>query len=66
MRIKFYGYNTFLVELGDRKIAIDPGALFFYWFWFITLTPKAEWESITHIFITHGAPDHYAGDSVEI
>ena len=59
MRIKFYGYNAFLVESGDRKIAIDPGALFFYWFRFTTLIPKTEWESITHIFITHGDPDHY-------
>ncbi|TNG00738.1 MAG: MBL fold metallo-hydrolase [Gammaproteobacteria bacterium] len=59
MRIKFYSYNAFLVESGDRKIAIDPGALFFYWFRFTTLIPKTEWESITHIFITHGDPDHY-------
>ena len=59
MKIKFYGYNTFLIESGDKKIAIDPGALFFYWFRFTTLIPKSEWESITHIFITHGDPDHY-------
>jgi len=59
MKIKFYGYNTFLIESGDKKIAIDPGALFFYWFRFTTLIPKSEWKSITHIFITHGDPDHY-------
>jgi len=59
MKIKFYGYNTFIIESGDKKIAIDPGALFFYWFRFTTLIPKSEWESITHIFITHGDPDHY-------
>ena len=59
MKIKFYGYNTFLIESGDKKIAIDPGALFFYWFRFTTLIPKSEWDSITHIFITHGDPDHY-------
>ena len=59
MKIKFYGYNTFLIESGDKIIAIDPGALFFYWFRFTTLIPKSEWESITHIFITHGDPDHY-------
>jgi L-ascorbate metabolism protein UlaG (beta-lactamase superfamily) len=29
MKIKFYGYNAFLIESGDKKIAIDPGALFF-------------------------------------
>jgi L-ascorbate metabolism protein UlaG (beta-lactamase superfamily) len=59
MRIKYYGYNTFLIEVNDKKIAIDPGALFFYWFRFTTLIPKSEWESITHIFVTHGDPDHY-------
>ena len=59
MKRKFYGYNTFLIEAGDKKIAIDPGALFMYWFRFTTLIPKSEWESITHIFITHGDPDHY-------
>jgi len=59
MKIKFYGYNAFLIESGDKKIAIDPGALFFYWFRFTTLIPKTEWESITHIFVTHGDPDHY-------
>ncbi len=59
MKIKFYGYNAFLIESGDKKIAIDPGALFFYWFRFTTLIPKSEWNNITHIFITHGDPDHY-------
>lgn len=59
MIIRFYGYNTFVIESGDKKIAIDPGALFFYWFRFTTLLPKSEWESITHILITHGDIDHY-------
>ncbi|MCB1986013.1 MAG: MBL fold metallo-hydrolase [Burkholderiales bacterium] len=59
MKIKFYGYNAFLIESGDKKIAIDPGAIFFYWFRLTTLIPKSEWDNITHIFITHGDPDHY-------
>jgi L-ascorbate metabolism protein UlaG (beta-lactamase superfamily) len=59
MKIKFYGYNSFLIESGNKKIAIDPGALFLYWFRFTTLIPKSEWDDITHIFITHGDPDHY-------
>ena len=64
MKISFYGYNTFLIESGNIKRAIDPGALFFYWFRFTTLFPKSEWPGITHIFITHifithGDPDHY-------
>lgn len=57
--IRFYGYNAFLIESGDKVIAIDPGALFFYWFRFTTLIPKSEWKSISHIFVTHGDPDHY-------
>jgi L-ascorbate metabolism protein UlaG (beta-lactamase superfamily) len=48
-----------VIESSDKKIAIDPGALFFYFFRFTTLIPKSEWEDITHIFVTHGDPDHY-------
>lgn len=59
MKITHYLYNTFIIESGGRKIAIDPGALFFYFFRFTTLIPKSEWKSITHIFVTHGDPDHY-------
>lgn len=59
MKITHYLYNTFVVESGDKKIAIDPGALFLYFFRLTTLIPKTEWEDITHIFVTHGDPDHY-------
>jgi len=59
MKITHYLYNTFVIESDDKKIAIDPGGLFFYFFRFTTLIPKSEWESITHIFVTHGDPDHY-------
>lgn len=59
MKIKFFGYNAFLIEAGDKKIAIDPGALCFYWFRFTTLFPESEWPDITHILVTHGDPDHY-------
>lgn len=59
MKITHYLYNTFVIESGDKKIVIDPGALFFYFFRFTTLIPKSEWKSITHIFVTHGDPDHY-------
>ncbi len=59
MKIQFYGYNAFLIESGDKLLAIDPGALFFYWFRFTSLFPKKKWQDITHIFITHGDPDHY-------
>ena len=59
MKIQFYGYNAFLIASGDKLLAIDPGALFFYWFRFTSLFPKSVWRDITHIFITHGDPDHY-------
>lgn len=59
MEIQFYGYNAFLIETGNKVLAIDPGALFFYWFRFPSLFPKSRWQDITHIFITHGDPDHY-------
>jgi L-ascorbate metabolism protein UlaG (beta-lactamase superfamily) len=59
IKITHYLYNAFVIESGNKKIAIDPGALLFYWFRFATLIPKSTWNSITHIFITHGDPDHY-------
>ena len=59
MRITHYLYNAYLIETGGKKIAIDPGGLFLYYLRLSTLIPKAEWHGITHIFITHGDPDHY-------
>ena len=59
MKITFYGYNAFIIEGVGKKIAIDPGALFLYYFRMTTVIPKEEWEGISHIFITHGDPDHY-------
>ena len=60
MIITYYGYNSFLVESGDKKIAIDPGGgLYFFGGWLKSIIPILEWEDITHILITHGDPDHY-------
>ena len=59
MKITHYLYNAFIIEWEDKKIAIDPGALFAYYFSFASLIPKSEWKDITHIFVTHGDPDHY-------
>lgn len=59
MRIKHYLYNAFLVESGDLKIAIDPGGKILHYFSMKTLIPKMEWDDVTHIFATHGDPDHY-------
>ncbi len=58
MKIKHYLYNAFLIEDENTKIAIDPGQNL----WFLklgSLIPKSEWESITHLLITHGDPDHH-------
>ncbi len=59
MLIKHYLYNAFLIESDDLKIAIDPGGKFLHYFSMKTLIPKTEWNDITHIFVTHGDPDHY-------
>lgn len=59
MKIKHFLYNAFLIESGDKKLTIDPGGKFFYFLRPTTLIPKSEWASITHIFATHGDPDHY-------
>lgn len=58
MKIRHFLYNSFLIENAKNKIAIDPGQ-YFSIFNFISLIPKSEWESITHILITHGDPDHH-------
>ncbi|MDX1335169.1 MAG: MBL fold metallo-hydrolase [Gammaproteobacteria bacterium] len=58
MKIKHFLYNSFLIESGKNKIAIDPGQ-YFSIFNFNSLIPETEWESITHILITHGDPDHH-------
>ncbi len=59
MKITYYGYNTFIIEDGDRRIAIDPGAKFLYRLRMPTLIPKSEWSTISHVIVTHGDPDHY-------
>ena len=58
MKIRHFLYNSFLIESGKNKIAIDPGQ-YFSLFNFTSLIPKTEWNSITHILITHGDPDHH-------
>lgn len=59
IKIKHYLYNTFLIESGDKKIAIDPGAELYFFRLFNSILPKSEWKDITHMFVTHGDPDHY-------
>ncbi len=58
MKIRHFLYNSFLIESGKTKIAIDPGQ-FFSLFNFTSLIPKTDWQNITHILITHGDPDHH-------
>lgn len=50
MKITHYLYNAFIIESGPKKIAIDPGALFFYFFRFTTLIPKPEWNDCCSSF----------------
>ena len=59
MKITHYLYNTFIIESGNKKIVIDPGAELYFFRFLNTILPKSEWDSITHIFVTHGDPDHY-------
>ena len=58
MRITHYLYNAFLVDAGDKRIAIDPGQNLWI-FGLRSLIPKEEWPTVTHIVITHGDPDHH-------
>jgi len=59
MKIKHYLYNSYIIESGNKKIAIDPGAEIYFFRLFNTILPKSEWKNITHIFVTHGDIDHH-------
>ena len=58
MKITHYLYNTFVIEEGDAKVAIDPGQ-YLWVFDLHRLIPESEWPTVTHIAITHGDPDHH-------
>lgn len=60
MNIKFYGYNTFRLEGSEHKIAIDPGISFYIPDLGKAIIPQADRQGFTHLFITHGDPDHAA------
>ena len=59
MKIKHYLYNAFTIEDGNKKLAIDPGC-HMKLFHMDSLIPEVEWESFSHVLVTHGDPDHYA------
>jgi L-ascorbate metabolism protein UlaG (beta-lactamase superfamily) len=59
MKITFYEYNSFIIESGGKIVAIDPAATFFYYLQFKSVIPKSIWPKVSHIFVTHGDPDHY-------
>ncbi len=59
IKITHYLCNAFIIKAGDKRIAIDPRGFMFYFFRFTTLIPKSEWKAVTHVFVTHGEPDHY-------
>ena len=58
--IRFIGHAAVELKSGDVTVLVDP---------FITGNPKATVEASelepTHVFLTHGHPDHY-GDIVDI
>src|SRR5918997_5726168 len=60
MDIRFLGHACFELSDGDKRVLIDP---------FLSGNPKAAVEAgdvePTHLFLTHGHPDHY-GDTVDI
>ena len=61
MKINFIGHSAFYIEEGNLKALIDP---------FLTgneTTTKSvtDYDSITHIFVTHGHEDHL-GDTIEL
>ena len=58
MKIRHFLYNTFLIENDKTKVAVDPGQNL-WMFKLSSLIPKAEWQDITHVLVTHGDPDHY-------
>ena len=60
MDIRFLGHSCFELTDGDTRVLMDP---------FLSGNPKAaaapDELDPTHIFLTHGHPDHY-GDIVDI
>jgi L-ascorbate metabolism protein UlaG (beta-lactamase superfamily) len=60
MDIRFLGHACFELSDGDTRVLIDP---------FLSGNPKAAAEAgdlePTHVFLTHGHPDHY-GDTPDI
>jgi L-ascorbate metabolism protein UlaG (beta-lactamase superfamily) len=60
VEIRFLGHSCFELTDGDTRVLVDP---------FLSGNPKAAAEASeldpTHIFLTHGHPDHY-GDIVDI
>lgn len=59
MKIHYYGYNSFVISSKEKKIAIDPGGELYVFRWLTSLIPQSEWGEISHIFVTHGDPDHH-------
>jgi len=58
LRITYYGYNGFIIEADEHKIAVDPGANL-YIFDLGPVIPRKEWRDVTHVVVTHADPDHY-------
>ena len=58
MKITFFGYNGFVIDHENVKVAIDPGASL-YIPKLGPVIPRDLWPGLTHLVITHADPDHY-------
>ncbi len=59
MEIQYFGFNAFRIVSGDKVLAIDPGGDLWARHWLQSLLPREQWKAVTHVFVTHGDPDHY-------
>lgn len=58
MRITHFRYNSFIISTDSLRIAIDPGGELYH-LKFNPIIPEEDWQSLTHIFVTHADPDHH-------
>ena len=57
MRLTYYGYNAFVIEVEDQVIILDPGQDL-HWRRLNSLIPRPLWTQADLILVTHGDADH--------
>jgi L-ascorbate metabolism protein UlaG (beta-lactamase superfamily) len=57
MRVTFYGYNAFVIEVDNLLLIVDPG-MNLHWRHLGPLVPPELWKSASHVMVTHGDADH--------